>query len=208
VDSEEVRRGWAERSGEFSPEYYAYHGPDETSESVRRAIDRFVDRDASVLELGCSSGRHLAHLHDDGWAALTGVEVNGEAFEVMREVYPELAAAGSFHHDPIEDVVAGFADGQFAATYSVETLQHIHPDETWVFDEVARVTDAVLITVENEGDDGGDTGGVNYVNGEFPLYYRDWEHVFTTRGFTQVAVTRGPRDTMRTFRPTSARSGR
>jgi len=152
VDQDEVRREWAERTGEYSPEYYAYYGPDETSESIRRVLERFVDPDAPVLEVGCSSGRHLAHLQNHGFEDLTGIEVNEEAFEVMAENYPDLAARGTFYLDAVEDVVGEFEDDRFAAVYSVETLQHVHPDAEWVFGELARVADDLLVTVENEGD--------------------------------------------------------
>nr|WP_282594282.1 class I SAM-dependent methyltransferase [Halorientalis brevis] len=203
VDSNEVRQEWAERSGEYSPEYYAYYGPDETSESIRSILDRFVARDASVLELGCSSGRHLAHLLDHGFENLAGIEVNGDAFDVMEETYPALADQGTFYHAAIEDVVGDFEDGQFDAVYSVETLQHLHPDVEWVFEEIARITDDLLVTVENEGGEDqshSDDPDVNYVNDDFPLYYRDWSRVFTEFDFVEVDAEVGERDTVRTFR--------
>jgi SAM-dependent methyltransferase len=203
VDSDEVRRQWADRTGEYSPEYYAYYGPDGTSEAIReRLVDR-VGRDAAVLELGCSSGRHLAHLHEHGFTDLSGIEVNDEAFDVMADTYPDLAAAGRFHHAAIESVLPEFGADRFDAVYSVETLQHIHPDNEWVFAELARVTDDLLLTVENEGEgDPADpaTDDVNFVHDEFPLYYRDWERVFTDRGFEQVESASLERDTLRVFR--------
>lgn len=208
MDSQEVRREWAERTGEYSPEYYAYYGPDETSESIRRLLDRFLDRDAPVLELGCSSGRHLSHLHDDGFENLSGIEVNGDAFDVLEETYPDLAASATLYHDAIEDVVPEFEDDQFAAVYSVETLQHLHPDVSWVFGELARITGDLLITVENEGGAGSaGSGDVNYVNDEFPLYYRDWNGVFTDLGLVEIDVdvesASDRRDTLRAFRHAS-----
>lgn len=202
MDSNEVRRQWAERSGEYSPEYYAYYGPDGTSESVREFLDRFVDRDAAVLELGCSSGRHLSHLHDRGFTDLAGIEVNDDAFDVMASTYPELAAEGTFYPHAIEDVVGDFDDGRFDAVYSVETLQHLHPDADWVFEELARITDELLVTVENEGDrPRADDPEVSYVNDEFPLYHRDWSRVFTELGFVEVDASSGERDVIRAFRP-------
>ena len=206
-----MRREWAERTGEYSPEYYAYYGPDETSETIRQLLDRFVERDAAVLELGCSSGRHLSHLHDEGYGNLAGIEVNGDAFDVMEEHYPDLAAAGTFYHDPIETVVGDFEDGQFDVVYSVETLQHLHPDVEWVFEELARITGDLLVTAENEGqgedvgapEDGSNrTAGarVNFVDEGVPLYYRDWSRVFTELGFVEVARSSSTRDTVRAFR--------
>lgn len=203
MDQNQVRRQWAERSGEFSPEYYAYYGPNASSETLRRLLDRFVGREASVLELGCSSGRHLSHLHDHGFENLAGIELNPDALAVMERTYPELAAAGTFHLGAIEDLVTDFDSGAFDAVYSVETLQHLHPDSEWVFEELARITDDLLITVENEGDeDRSETEDpvVNYVNDELPLYYRDWNRVFTELGFVEVEVVPGDRDTVRAFR--------
>jgi SAM-dependent methyltransferase len=202
VDSHDVRREWADRSGAYSPAYYAHYGPDETSEAIRELLARTVGREASVLELGCSSGRHLEHLRADGFSDLHGVELNAEAFDVMAEHYPDLRSEGTFSRAAIEDVVGGFADDEFAAIYAVETLQHVHPDERWVFAELARITGRVLVTVENEGGEDADEAGsaVNYVNGEFPLYYRDWEGVFTDLGLRQVEVRSMGRDTLRAFR--------
>lgn len=207
MDSNDVLRQWADRSGAYSPRYYAHHGPNRTSEALRETLDRFVDRDASVLELGCSSGRHLWHLQEHGFENLAGIEVNDEAFDVMDETYPELAEGGEFYADAIENVVPEFEDNQFDVVYSVETLQHLHPDAEWLFDELTRVTGAVLVTAENEGgeDDRARANDpeVNYVNDDFPLYYRDWNTIFTERGFEEVDARAGQRNTVRTFRAPS-----
>ncbi|ELZ31210.1 methyltransferase, partial [Halogeometricum pallidum JCM 14848] len=132
--------------------------------------------------------------------------------------FPDLAETGTFRVGAIEDVVAEFDDDAFDVVYSVETLQHLHPDAEWVFDELARVAGALLVTVENEGDgdDGSGvegesaktTGGdpadgpaVNYVDGEVPLYYRDWNDVFTGVGLAEVESRSLDRDTFRAFVP-------
>ncbi|ELY52230.1 class I SAM-dependent methyltransferase [Natronolimnohabitans innermongolicus] len=221
----DVRRHWAERSGEYSPEYYAYYGPNEASEAVRDIVEQSLDRSASVLELGCSSGRHLSHLREHGFDDLTGIELNEDAIDVMAETYPDLATAGEFHVAPIEDVVTEFDDDAFDAVYSVETLQHLHPDVDWVYDELARITSDLLVTVENEepsenatasedgdasdADPAGPNGSnVSYVNGDFPLYHRDWNAIFTERGFVEIDVRSTKRDTVRAFRPASERPDR
>ncbi|WP_115864000.1 class I SAM-dependent methyltransferase [Halorussus litoreus] len=224
MNSDDVLQQWADRSGAYSPDYYAYYGPNETSELLRERLDAVVGTDAAVLELGCSSGRHLAHLREHGYDDLHGVDVNGDAFDVMADAYPDLHDAGTFYEATIEDAVREFDDGRFDAVYSVETLQHVHPDHEWAFDEIARVTDDLLVTVENEGGPNGeaDAAGdgkeidrredldgsanpgdpeVNYVNDEFPLYYRNWKQVFTPRGFEQVHARTTDRDVFRAFRP-------
>lgn len=198
MDSHEVRQAWADRSGEYSPTYYAHYGADETSERVASILEDYVDESARVLEVGCGMGRHLAALADAGFTELTGIDVNEEALDILEETYPELAAAGSFHAEAIEEFVTSLDDDAFDVVYSVETLQHIHPDVAWVFDELARITGSLLVTVENES---GDDGGVNYVDESVPLFYRDWNRVFTDRGFVEVESAVGKRDTIRVFRP-------
>jgi len=223
VNADDVRRGWAERSTEYSPGYYAYYGPNETSEAVRRTLDRLVDSDAAVMELGCSSGRHLEHLREHGYSDLHGLDINDDAFDVMATEYPDLAEAGTFYHAAIEDAVGGFDDGQFDAVYSVETLQHVHADDEWVFPELARIADEALLTVECEApvegsggsrkpveesrtdeepvDENASGDAVNYVNGEIPLYYREWGRIFTALGMVEIEARSLGRDTLRAFRP-------
>lgn len=202
MNADTVRQYWEERSGEYSPDYYAYYGPNEVSESIRALLDTAVDRDAAILELGCSAGRHLSHLFEEGYENLSGIDINNQAFDVMADAYPDLAAAGTFYTDAIENAVTEFDDNQFDVVYSVETLQHIHPDDAWVFEELARITDDLIVTVENEGTDEQQSAGesVNYVNDEIPLYYRDWNRVFTEFGFVEIESRATKRDTLRAFR--------
>lgn len=203
MDANAVHDAWNGRSGEYSPRYYAYYGPDATSDLVRGVLERFVPPDAAILELGCSSGRHLAHLYEGGYTNLSGIEINRDAADVMANTYPELAEAGTFYYDAIEAVLTEFADDQFDAVFSVETLQHIHHENAWVFEEVARITADLLVTVENEGDQSqppADGSAVSYVNDAFPLYYRDWNAVFTAFGLNEVALEHLEEDTVRVFR--------
>ncbi|MFP4531002.1 MAG: class I SAM-dependent methyltransferase [Halodesulfurarchaeum sp.] len=202
MDSQHVRQEWAGRSGEYSPAYYAHYGADGASEAVRTAIEAHLSADPVILEIGCSSGRHLATLLEAGYPDLTGVEVNEDAREVMAANFPALARTATVHYRSIESVIREFDEDQFDAVFSVETLQHLHPDSEWVFDELARITRDVLVTVENEGpeDPAEKPPEINYVEPDVPLYYRDWKRIFTSRGFEAVAVESGPRDTIRTFR--------
>ncbi|WP_410767379.1 class I SAM-dependent methyltransferase [Haloferax sp. DFSO60] len=203
MDSDENHRGWASRSGDFSPAYYADIGPNEVSETLGDIFEHYVPKDAKILELGCSSGRHLAHLRGKGYKNLTGIDLNDESFEVMAEYFPRLAETGTFHTGAIEDFVPDLPDDSFDVVYSVETLQHVHPDDTWVFDELARVTADFLITAENEGNSpnrGREGAEVSYVNDDFPLFHRNWKGVFSDRGLVQLLAEPGKRDTVRVFR--------
>ena len=203
MDPEDVRRDWAERDGKYSPTYYARIGPNEVSRTLGRVLSHYAADDASILEVGCGSGRHLAHLLEDGYGDLTGIDINEESFEVMADNYPRLAETGTFHAGSIEDVVPELPAGGFDVVYSVETLQHIHPDDEWVFEAIARLADDLLVTAENEGnspDRGRGESAVSYVDDEFPLYHRDWKAVFTELGLAQLIREPTPRDTIRAFR--------
>lgn len=199
---DDATREWADRTGEFSPRYYAHRGTDDVSELLADRLAEHVGRDARILELGCSVGRHLAHLHDRGFERLEGLEINEDARDVMEEHYPELAAAGEFHYEAIQDAVPEFETDAFDAIYSVETLQHVPPEDAWVYEELARVAADVVLTVEIEspGPDVEPTEpGVNYVDDEVPLYYRDWQSVFEDVGCEQLEVREPGRDVVRVF---------
>lgn len=203
MEPEDNHRSWAERSGEFSPEYYAKIGSNEVSDTLDSVFEYYVDEDAKILEIGCSSGRHLAHLRDNGYTNLSGIDINDESFDVMEEQYPRLAATGTFHTGAIEEVLPEFSDDSFDVVYSVETLQHIHPENTWVFEELIRVTSDILITAENEGNSpqrGRSGAEVSYVHDDFPLYHRNWKQVFSDLGLAQLVCEPSHRDTVRVFR--------
>jgi SAM-dependent methyltransferase len=224
VNPQEVRETWADRDGEFSPTYYAHHGPNETSEHLVTRLDDLLStppEDAAVLELGCSAGRHLERLRTAGYGDLHGLEINPAAFDVLAETYPELEAAATLHAGDMVDLLPEFDADRFDAVVSVETLQHVHPADEWVLDEAVRVAADLLVVVENEH--GGDGAGdyehdapspatdmdpdrpaapteVTYVREDLPLYHRDWGATFTARGCEQVAVADRGRDTLRAFR--------
>ncbi|WP_458187931.1 class I SAM-dependent methyltransferase [Haladaptatus sp. NG-WS-4] len=203
MEPDDNHRGWAERSGKFSPAHYARIGPNEVSETLAAVFEYYVREDAAILEVGCSSGRHLAHLRDDGFENLTGIDINDESFDVMAEAYPQLATTGTFHTGAIEEVLPEYPDGAFDVVYSVETLQHIHPENEWVFEELVRVTSDLLIIAENEGNSpqrGREGTEVSYVDNDFPLYYRNWKRVFSDLGLAQLVCEPSKRDTVRVFR--------
>ena len=203
MEPEDNHRYWANRSEEFSPSYYADIGQNEVTETLDAIFDHYVDEDAAILEVGCSSGRHLARLLDSGYENLTGIDINDDAFDVMAEHYPRLAETGSFHAGAIEGLVAEFDDGAFDVVHSVGKLQHVHPENADVFEEVARVSADLVITAENEGNSprrGRDGAEVSCVHDDFPLYHRNWKDVFSDVGLAQLLREPHSRDTVRVFR--------
>ncbi|WP_324760661.1 class I SAM-dependent methyltransferase [Haloarcula sp. GH36] len=203
MDPDDVRADWADRSGKYSPEYYADIGPNVVSETLTDVLDHYVGTDATILEIGCGSGRHLAALLGQGYENLSGIDINDEAFEVMADQYPTLHDRGTFHIGAIEELVSEFDTAAFDVVYTVETLQHIHPDDEWVFEEIARIAGDILITAENEGNSpqrGRGETAVSQVDDEFPLYHRNWKTIFAELGFAQLIREPTKRDTIRVFR--------
>jgi SAM-dependent methyltransferase len=199
--STDVRQRWVERTGDYSPDFYADLGPDDGTESIRAVLDDYVDPDAAILELGCSAGRHLSYLHEHGYENLHGIEINEEALEVMERNDPELAANGTFYLDAIETVVPTFDDDQFDVVFSFETLELLHPDSEWIFEEMTRIADGLLITVENEGED--EYSSVEFAVedlDDFPIYYRKYRPIFTDLGFEEVLSEQQEMDMFRVFR--------
>lgn len=201
MEPEEVRQHWATRTGKFSPQDYANRGPNAVSRTLADVVDHYVGQDAAILELGCGSGRHLEYLRRHGFRNLAGIDINDEAFEVMARQYPNLANEGSFRTGALETIIPSIEAGSYDVVYSVETLQHIPPAATDLFDELPRITRDLLITAENEGN-GPDRGQTDhtYVQEEFPLYYRDWKAIFSERGMAQLLCEPTDRDTVRVFR--------
>lgn len=197
---EDVRHQWAEKSGEYSPTYYSYRGPDEASEHVRERVDRVFGPAASILEPGCGSGRHLEHLLRCGYHDLHGIEINESAFDVMARDFPELAATGSFVAKPMEAVLPEVPDDRFDVVFSVETLQHVHPQDDRVFTELVRIAKRRLITIEIESPSHDDPdGSVTYIADGLPLYYRDWGQIFTDKGMVEVTSRPVGTATLREF---------
>lgn len=201
MDASDVRSQWATRTGEFSPRYYAYYGPDELSDALLAALEVRTRRRDSILELGCSSGRHLSHLHDNGYRSLAGVEINADALSVMRAEYPDVAESATVFADAIETVVADLDDDAYDVVYSVQTLQHLHGDVEWVFERIRRVAASVIVTVEIEGQDRreGDEILVRDVDDGLPLTYRNWRTVFEAGAFEQTHSERVDESTLRVF---------
>jgi SAM-dependent methyltransferase len=203
MEPDEVRQDWADRSGKYSPSYYAGLGPNDVSETLARVFEHYLSDDAAVLEVGYGCGRHLERLRRSGFENLTGIDINDEAYAVMAEHYPRLEKTGTFHEGALEDLVPEFEADAFDVVYSVETLQHVHPDDEWVFDELGRITADLLVTAENEGNSpqrGRGESDVSYVDDEFPLYHRNWKAVFGDLGLAQLLHEPTARDTIRVFR--------
>lgn len=132
-----------------------------------------LPKDSRILEVGCNVGRNIAFLHDNGYAGVEGVEINPHAVQLLRKTYPQLADT-DVHIGPAGEVLPKFEDDSFDLVFTMAVLEHIHPDESTVFDNMARIGSQVL-AIEPEG---------RLSHRQFP---HDIPRVFTARGLTMVS---------------------
>jgi SAM-dependent methyltransferase len=93
-----------------------------------------LDRFASVLDLGCGSGRVLTHVAQRV-ADATGCDVDAEAIAWGREHYPQIDWVPSRFDPPLP-----FANERFELVYSISVFSHLdeQPADAWL-EEVARL---------------------------------------------------------------------
>ncbi|MCP3028437.1 bifunctional 2-polyprenyl-6-hydroxyphenol methylase/3-demethylubiquinol 3-O-methyltransferase UbiG [Halobacillus sp. A5] len=165
----EIHEYWVNTS---TPEKYA--DKLERSEFLSKYVQKYIAKKGSILEAGCNVGRNLNHLYEDGYHRLTGIEISKEAVEALQKTYPEMAAHSNIIHSPIEDVIREMRTNSFHLVFSMAVLEHIHPDSEWVFEELARISRAYLITIEAERAE------------NWRLFPRNYKTIFEQYGFVQV----------------------
>ncbi len=132
-----------------------------------------LPKDARILEVGCNVGRNIAYLYDNGYTKVEGVEINPHAVELLRETFPQLSE-NEIHIGAAGETLQKFADDEFDLVYTMAVLEHIHPDESSVFDDMARIGKHVL-AIEPEG---------RLSHRQFP---HDVPKEFGSRGLTMVS---------------------
>ena len=130
---------------------------------------------ARILEVGCNVGRNLAYLYDHGYPNVTGIEISPHAVDQLRLTYPQLADR-PIHVGPAGEVLPTLPDQAFDLVFTMAVLEHIHPDESRIFDEMVRVSRDVL-AIEPKG---------KVSHRHFP---HDIPTVFTSRGLELVSST-------------------
>lgn len=104
------------------------------------------DKNATILELGCGTGRNLHYLHAAGYHNLLGIELSPKYLEALREHFPHLS--GLVLQGPIEDILPQLPN-IYDLVFSMAVLEHIPPESEAVFQQIARVAKN-LVTIEDE----------------------------------------------------------
>lgn len=109
-----------------------------------------VKFEAKIFEIGCNIGRNLNQLYKDGFPNLYGLDVSEESINKMKEKYPEMSQNIHTYGMPLEEKIKQFENNEFGLVFTLATLGNIHRESEWVFSEIVRICDKLLITIENE----------------------------------------------------------
>ena len=140
-------------------------------DSVERVC---LDRDASILDVGCNCGRHVIHLAQRGYRNLIGVDAMGSALAHFAERAPEVFRNAEIHHDLFQRFLARQPDNRFDLTYSHgATIELVHPSFD-IVKHLCRVTRSHICLILHED----------------VKFRRDWLQQFARHGFTLIRGAR------------------
>ncbi len=96
----------------------------QTGTTVENIFKKFfdqIDRNSTIIELGCNVGLNLSVLSKMGFKNLTGIEINETAYSIAKENNPNV----NFINSSIEDFNS---TNTYDLVYTAGVLIHIHPD--------------------------------------------------------------------------------
>lgn len=172
----EAHNFWRTAEGSNSPDNYAQQRLWPRSAWLVNFMLPWIRHIDKICEIGCNCGRNLEALRREGFPLLYGIEISGNALNMMPKAFPGLYRSAMLHHGPVEDILPEIEDRKYDAIFTLACLEHIHEDvENVVFDNMARVAKRVIVTIEDEK---------HLSSRHWP---RNYKKVFTSRGFKQVA---------------------
>ncbi|MDQ0159586.1 class I SAM-dependent methyltransferase [Alkalibacillus salilacus] len=166
---EEIHDYW---KNESLPEHYLRHSG--RSELLYNHINKYIDESKQVLEIGCNLGRNLNYLYENNYKKLTGIEISEEAINQLKKYHPHLIDHGEIIHSSVENIIEELPTNQYDLVFTMAVLEHIHPDSEWIFKEIARITDAYLMTIEAEKSE------------HWRIFPRNYKEIFEELGFKQI----------------------
>ena len=166
-------RGWDELDVVFfTGDAYIDH-PALTA-AVVDAIRVVASSTDSILELGCSVGRNLAALKQNGFKDLQGIEINPEAVHLGRDVF-DLKDI-TIHVGSIEKLISIGTPVDVIFTQSV--FMHLPPSSDWIYSLVASKARKAVITTE-----------VEYRSDQL-VWRRDYRVIFEGLGMKQINLNK------------------
>jgi SAM-dependent methyltransferase len=117
------------------------------SQTILNALGHRISKDDSILEIGCNLGRNLNHLWQAGYRHLYGMEISEHAVRRMRVAYPALADV-RVDIGPAELSIKNYATKSIDVIITMATLEEVHPQSRYLFDEIARVVRKYVLAIE------------------------------------------------------------
>ncbi len=138
---------------------------------VTTTLLKYLPLDASIIELGCGTGRNLAGLKEVGFTNLYGVEINQRAIDLGRKSFPALEGI-EIQCGAIEDVINDLPEADCYYTQGV--LMHLPPTSDWVHEVISRKAQKLIMTSENED------------HGYVIAWARDYGKIFQALGWIEL----------------------
>ena len=117
---------------------------------------RLLPNESKILEVGCSVGGNLNYFYRKGFKNLVGVDINAEAIEYGKELFPHLSH-GLFAQDAVQ-FLADIGDDNFDLVFTIGCLQNIPKSDEQVFYEMSRTTKSLVLVKEPDPLIEGDAG--------------------------------------------------
>jgi SAM-dependent methyltransferase len=144
-EPETLRRFWQQKRPVGN--YFLAPQSSYRSETIITMLKPWITPRDSMLELGCNVGRNLNHLYMSGYKNLGGIEINRNAVQRLRRVYPRLASV-NIDIGPAEEVLSHYESRSFDVVLTMAVLEHIHPSGKAVFSQIARVARRYVLAIE------------------------------------------------------------
>jgi SAM-dependent methyltransferase len=139
-------------------------------------FNKYAQRDWTILETGCNTGKVISALIGEGFENISGIEINPHAIEIGRNAFPALKNVEIINAN-ILDVIKEVPEVD--VIYSCGVYMHIPPKDDWVFEEIAQKARRMILTTENEKET------------DFYKWGRNYRTVFESLGWRQVEEQRG-----------------
>jgi SAM-dependent methyltransferase len=165
---EECLNHWANPKDHNQPENYNKSYTSQRSKYLYGLLKKYkIPVTSKILEIGCNCCRNLNYIYSKGYTKLTGIEINKNAVELKKKLFPKLKA--NIINSSIEDYILYLNDNKFDVIFTMAVIQHIHLDSNWIFEHIARINKKWLIIIELD-------------------LYRNYESIFTNLGYEQIEV--------------------
>jgi len=139
---------------------------------------KHVDINFSILDVGCSYGRNINYLYKAGYKNIMGIEISKKAIDNFQIFYPEIADKVTISQGSAEKLLAEYSNGKYDVIFTMALLSHIHKSEKKIFIDLERVTNKILICVDDE------MSISKYHNP------RNYKKIFSNLGFNQIDMIR------------------